>query len=328
MAAALTLPRNARDGEAAATPKMAVLCAAAALSVAAALVHVWAAFQHFQQWWGYGAMFLATAAVQAIFAAGLLRWPGQQFLLAVVAGNLSIAGGYVVTRTIGMPFLGPHAWHPESVGTLDLAATVSEIALAVAVVTLLVGRYRAAVGYATLLFGVVGALGAGGWGVVSSLGAEPPAAQVGSWVQAPGGLMRVDRVAPESMAAMQMDKFAEQGMSMGAPTGMDMAPDGQRRFAVDVTLAAGEDGELAYSPDEFRLTGAGTEGSAPLRDTLLEGTVPAGGRVSGTLVFQAPEGAEDLKLSLGDGGNPVALPLEPTSGENGGEGGKGGGHEH
>ncbi|QIN84433.1 hypothetical protein GBA63_18630 [Rubrobacter tropicus] len=325
MAAALTSPRNVRDGEAAATPKRAVLCAAAALSVAAVLIHVWAAFQHFQQWWGYGAMFLATAAVQAIFAAGLLRRPGQQFLLSVVAGNLSIAGGYVVTRTVGMPFLGPHAWHPEKVGGLDLAATASEVALAVAVITLLVGRYRAAVGHVLLLFGVVGALSAGGWGISSSLGAEPPAARVGSWVQAPGGLLRVDRVAPESMAAMQMDKFAEQGMSMGDPMGMDMAPEGQRRFAVDVTLAAGEGGDLAYSADDFRLTGEGMEGAGPLRTTLTDGPVPAGGRISGTVVFQAPEDADGLELSLGVGGDPVALPLEPTSGENGGDGG---GHEH
>ena len=334
MAAALTSSRQTGEAKSAGTPKVAALRAAAVLSGAAATIHVWAALGHFREWWGYGLIFLATAVVQAVFAAGLLRRPDQPFLLAVVAGNLAIVGGYVLTRTVGVPFLGPHAWHPEKVGALDLAATASEVALAVAVVPLLVGGYRAAVGHALLLFGVAGALAAGGWGVLASLGAEPPAASVGSWAQVPGGLLRVDRVAPERMAPMQMNKFGEQGMSMGASTGMDMAPDGQRRFAVDVTLAAGEGGELAYSPDRFRLTGAGVEATAPIRDTLSEGSVPAGGRISGTLVFQAPETAEDLKVSLSDGGTPVALPLEPTASKNEGatggntDGNAGGGHDH
>ena len=343
MAATLTSPskvaetKDAPAAPAATAPtkssRSATLRAAAALSAAAALVHLWVAPQHLQEWWGYGALFLATAAAQMIFAAGLLRSPGQPFLLAGVAGNLSIVVGYVVTRTVGVPFVGPHAWHPEGVGPLDVAATASEMALVVVVITLLVGRYRAAVGHALLSAGVAFALSAGAWGTFASIGAEPPAAKIGGWVDASGGLLRVDRVAPESMAAMQMGKFAEQGMSMGSATGMDMAPDGQRRFAVDVTLAAPEDGELAYSTDEFRLTGAGLEGTGPHRDTLSEGSIPAGSRVSGTLVFQAPEDADGLELRLGEGGDPVALPLEPISGNGGGEdggaeGGAGGGHQH
>ena len=40
----------------------AAVYAAAALSLAAALVHLWVAPGHFELWWGYGAFFLAAAS--------------------------------------------------------------------------------------------------------------------------------------------------------------------------------------------------------------------------------------------------------------------------
>jgi uncharacterized protein (DUF305 family) len=36
---------------------------------------------------------------------------------------------WLVTRTSGIPFFGPHAWEVEAAGTLDLAATAAELAL-------------------------------------------------------------------------------------------------------------------------------------------------------------------------------------------------------
>jgi hypothetical protein len=64
--------------------------------------------------------------------------------------------------------------------------------------------------------------------------------------EVPGGHLRVDKVTPKYMAEMQVGKFAQSAMSMSA-TGMDMAPEGQQRFTVEVTPAA-ENGDIAYSP--------------------------------------------------------------------------------
>ena len=157
-------------------------------------------------------------------------------------------------------------------------------------------------------------LAAGGWGFVSSLSTEAPPARVGEPVGVPGGALLVGKVAPEHMVSMQMGKFANAGMSgMSSPMGMDMAPEGQRRFVVDVTLAA-ETRDLSYSPKDFRISGKGmNKEAAPIRQQLEGGTIPAGSAISGSLVFQAPEEVKELMLSFGDGAQKVALDLKPAT---------------
>jgi hypothetical protein len=127
--------------------------------------------------------------------------------------------------------------------------------------------------------------------------------------------MLVGSVTPEHMAPMQSKKFAASGMSMSS-MGMDMAPEGSRRFAVEVTLAA-ERGNLSYSPRDFRLTAAGMKKEAtPIRHQLEGGTIPVGSAVSGSLVFQVPEDVRALRLSFGDGGGQrVALDLDESATE-------------
>jgi hypothetical protein len=160
-------------------------------------------------------------------------------------------------------------------------------------------------------------LAAGGWGLLSSLSAEVPsrAARVGEPVKVPGGSMLVGSVTPEHMAPMQSKKFAASGMSMSS-MGMDMAPEGSRRFAVEVTLAAERD-NLSYSPRDFRLTAAGMKKEAtPIRHQLEGGTIPVGSAVSGSLVFQVPEDVRALRLGFGDGGGQrVALDLDESATE-------------
>lgn len=165
----------------------------------------------------------------------------------------------------------------------------------------------------------VAVLAASGWGIASALTTESPPARLGEAVGVPGGLLLVDKVTPEHMDAMQANKFASSGMngmemseSRMKSMGMDMAPEGQRRFAVDVTLAA-ERGDLSYSPDDFRISGKGMKKEAtPIRHQLDAGTVPAGSAVSGNLLFQAPEEATGLMLSFGEG-RKVALDLKPAT---------------
>lgn len=186
-----------------------------------------------------------------------------------------------------------------------------------------------------VLFAAVGAvLAAGGWGLLSSLGVQGPPARVGEAVEVPGGVLVVDKVTPEHMAPMQSNKFSAGGMSMSS-MGMDMAPEGYERFAVDVTLTAGEDGEMGYSAEDFRVSGEGMKEVGPIRSELESGTLPAGSAVAGNIVFQAPEEASKLILSL-DEGQRVALDLGPsqeTSGHaHGGQPEGGGdpdeGHDH
>jgi manganese oxidase len=113
---------------------------AAALSLIAALMHAWAMPEHFEEWWGYGTFFLIAATAQACYGLALLSRPGRSLLLLGVVGNLFIVSLWAVTRTVGIPFFGPHAGEVERVGMVDLSATVAELAL----VTLLIALLRAA----------------------------------------------------------------------------------------------------------------------------------------------------------------------------------------
>ena len=172
-----------------------------------------------------------------------------------------------------------------------------------------VGGRRNPIGGALLVLATVAALAFGIWGLSSSVATGPAPARMGETVEVPGGAVRVDGVAPERMAPMQMKKFAEKGMNMSG-MGVDMTPKGFRRFSADVTLVGQGSGGLAYSEERFRLTGEGTKETKPLRSTLEPGTVSQGSAVSGTIVFQVPEEAKGLRLSF-DGGTPVALDLKP-----------------
>ena len=117
-----------------------VLYAAAAFSLLAALVHLWVMPEHFEEWWGYGAFFLVLALAQGAYGAALLRRPSRPLLLLLlgVGGNLSIVVVYLLTRTVGIPFFGPHAGEVEGVGIADLSATAAELALVVMLGALLV----------------------------------------------------------------------------------------------------------------------------------------------------------------------------------------------
>jgi hypothetical protein len=109
--------------------------------------------QHFQEWWGYGVFFLATAICLVGFGLALITdainpqyMPGdvnrlRWFMYAVGAiGIVSILGLYLLTRTTGIP-LGPGLGSVESVGVIDLVAKATEVlALAGLVVLLLKTR--------------------------------------------------------------------------------------------------------------------------------------------------------------------------------------------
>ena len=114
-----------------------ILYAAVAFSLLAALIHLWVIPEHFEEWWGYGAFFLVSAVAQGAYSAALLRWPRRPLLLVGIGGNVSIIVLYLLTRTVGIPFFGPHAGEVEGVGVADLFATTSELAIVVALLRVL-----------------------------------------------------------------------------------------------------------------------------------------------------------------------------------------------
>ena len=109
-----------------------ILYSAAALSLLAALIHLWVIPEHFEEWWGYGSFFLIAALAQGFYGAALIRWPRKPLLLLGIGGNLLIIVLYLVTRTVGVPIFGPHAREVEGVGVVDLCATVSELGIVLA----------------------------------------------------------------------------------------------------------------------------------------------------------------------------------------------------
>ena len=110
---------------------------AVALSLVAALIHLWATPEHLEEWWGYGTFLLTVATAQGFYGVALLRLPNRPLLLVGVGGNLSIVVLYILTRTVGIPFFGPHAGEVEGVGVADLAATAAELALVAALLAVL-----------------------------------------------------------------------------------------------------------------------------------------------------------------------------------------------
>ena len=91
--------RSLAVGHAASVRPLRVLYAAAALSLLAALIHLWVTPEHFEEWWGYGAFFLVAALAQMLYAPLVLVWPTRTVLLLGIGGNLAIVVLYLLTRT-------------------------------------------------------------------------------------------------------------------------------------------------------------------------------------------------------------------------------------
>jgi hypothetical protein len=102
------------------------------LSWVDALVHLSVVPEHFETWWGYGLFFVATAGAQLAYGAALLRWPRRGLFLLGTAGSLFLLALYVMSRTLGIPLVGPQAGEVEDVATLDLVSKSVEVLLVIA----------------------------------------------------------------------------------------------------------------------------------------------------------------------------------------------------
>jgi hypothetical protein len=124
-----------------------VLYWAAGLSVAAGLVHGIAAPEHLSEWWGYGVFFILAAMAQPLYGILLLLQPwrydnrgdirsdadryARRYCLLGLTGNAAVIILYIITRTVGIPFLGPEAGEVEPVTAISLMSKTLEIALIV-----------------------------------------------------------------------------------------------------------------------------------------------------------------------------------------------------
>lgn len=171
---------------------------------------------------------------------------------------------------------------------------------------------RRRVGATLLMLMSATALFAGIWGYRASApdaSHSGPTSRFASRVD--GGIAQVNQVIPESMAPMQLGKFAAMGMNMSG-TVMDMTPEGYRRFTVELTLTANSRGGVQIAADGYVVTGLGMESTKPYRHSFETGVVPNGMSVTGTIVYQVPIKASQMALVLPGAERAIPLALGPA----------------
>ena len=118
---------------------------AAGLSAAVGIVHLMVSPQYFSEWWGYGFFFIYAGLAQIAYALAIFVQPwlhdppdaarnGPHSVMPAVymggaVGNLAIIALYIVTRTVGIPFLGPDAGAVEPITPVSLIVTGAELIL-------------------------------------------------------------------------------------------------------------------------------------------------------------------------------------------------------
>lgn len=110
------------------------LLVAAVASTAAAGVHGAVTPAHLGEGLAVGLFFLITALAQSAWSCAVLWRPERRLLLAGLVGNCGVVMVWMVSRTVGIPFVA--GGQPEPLGVLDLAATGWELVLIVSCVRL------------------------------------------------------------------------------------------------------------------------------------------------------------------------------------------------
>ncbi len=114
---------------------------AAGLSVAAGLVHVFASFTYWEEWWGYGTFFLLLALLQVTYGIVLFMRPwhyersgdarvggegrarARSFLALGAVATAAIVALWLFAHLIAVPF-GPHAGQREPITFLSVVALI------------------------------------------------------------------------------------------------------------------------------------------------------------------------------------------------------------
>src|SRR5215467_6869966 len=112
--------RRARPGV---SPATVIIAAAAAGS---AILHFAYASARFDDYWAYGAFFVAVAWFQLAAAAGVLLRPSRPVLVTAGLLNAAVVLVWLASRTVGVA-IGPNATTNLSVGYPDALATAFEV---------------------------------------------------------------------------------------------------------------------------------------------------------------------------------------------------------
>jgi len=100
----------------------------AGLSGGAAVIHLAAAPNHYDELGDIAAGFLISAAFQALWVRWCLAGPSRATMAIGIAGNLAIVAAWAWTRTVGLP-MGPFAGSAEPIGFPDAASVAFELLL-------------------------------------------------------------------------------------------------------------------------------------------------------------------------------------------------------
>lgn len=100
----------------------------AALSGLAAGIHAAVVPEHVEEYWLFGAFFVALTVFQAGWALAIVRRPTARVALVGMVVSTAVVVVWVLSRTTGLP-VGPHPWIPEAVGTLDVASGLAEVGI-------------------------------------------------------------------------------------------------------------------------------------------------------------------------------------------------------
>ena len=107
-------------------PASLALTSAALCTAGAAAIHFAVTDQHFEEWWGFGLFFLASAWVQLLWATVVVRGRSTQLVAIGLAGNAAVVAIWIMSRTVGLPF-GPEPGEAEALGWADAISTGFEI---------------------------------------------------------------------------------------------------------------------------------------------------------------------------------------------------------
>jgi hypothetical protein len=122
-----------------------LLWIAAGLSAVAGVIHWVVSPAYLRQWWGYGYFFIWAGVLQMAYAFAIFLLPWL-YTSAVVSrdreaavmhsvyllgalGNGAIVALYIVTRTLGVPFVGPSANIVLPITPASVIATAAELVL-------------------------------------------------------------------------------------------------------------------------------------------------------------------------------------------------------
>jgi len=103
----------------------------ASAAMGAAAIHYAVVAEHFDEWWGFGLFFVASAVAQLVWAVVIVASRSQLLIWFGVIGNAAIVVLWVVTRTVGT-LIGPEPAAPEPIGLADSVATAFELTIVVA----------------------------------------------------------------------------------------------------------------------------------------------------------------------------------------------------